>query len=187
MDEKKAELALEQGRRVKQLLKEHKWTQKSLSEAIHQHAGAINAKLSGKRTITMGDAKDIAKLFPPVRWQWIAGQDNFKFPEDVAADALNRAKDDAKLLEAIVRRVFSDCNYSLKPLSQPELEEYGIFPCDVPYFALVKEGMINGIISYEDYFSLRREIASFSRFTVQNAISKAEKSLFQPIPIKEGD
>lgn len=53
-------------------------TQVEVAEEMGISPIVLNAKLNGKRTLTETDAKIIANLFPPIRYQWILGQDDFE-------------------------------------------------------------------------------------------------------------
>ena len=77
------ELSKKRGENVKQLLSECNMKQKELADKLVYHPAYLNAVLNGKRNLTVDMAREIAKLFPPVRYQWILGEDEYRTQTDL--------------------------------------------------------------------------------------------------------
>lgn len=92
------EIALLRGERVKELLKRFGWTQAALAKELNITESVLNAKLNGKRTLTEGDAEQIAELFPPVRKGWIMGDERYPTWGAEFAGAIRKANNEAELL-----------------------------------------------------------------------------------------
>lgn len=93
------------GDRVKKLIDMYnkespgeKITQFSLAEDLKIHYNAFNAKLNGKRTLTLNDAKAIANKFPGTRYQWIMLEDDFRTEGERLAHAFEKVKHEGNLL-----------------------------------------------------------------------------------------
>lgn len=93
------EIANKRGERVKELLKRYGWTQAQLAEKLNNMPESVlNAKLNGKRTLTEGDAIQIANLFPPVRKGWIMGEERYPTWGAELTGAMNQANQEGELL-----------------------------------------------------------------------------------------
>lgn len=78
----KPEINRESALRIKELLEDNNVKQKELAEKLHYSEQHISLILTGKRPLSVETAKEIAKLFPPVRFEWIMGYDNFRTPTE---------------------------------------------------------------------------------------------------------
>ena len=92
------EIALLRGERVKELLKRFGWTQAALAKELNITESVLNAKLNGKRTLTEGDAEQIAELFPPVRKGWIMGDERYPTWGVEFAEGIREANNEGELL-----------------------------------------------------------------------------------------
>lgn len=115
------EIALLRGERVKELLKRYGWTQARLAEELNgMPESVLNAKLNGKRTLTEGDAIQIANIFPPVKVGWIMGVDRFPTQGEEMQGVLDQARQEGHLLNIGFGAFASLIGYSVTPPQLPE-------------------------------------------------------------------
>lgn len=77
---------------------ENKKTQAGLAESMGKSTIVINAKLNGKRSITLDDAKSIAAFFPGVRYQYIMGDDEYITTAAQLESVVQTARDEGNLM-----------------------------------------------------------------------------------------
>lgn len=116
------EIALLRGERVKELLKRFGWTQAALAKELNITESVLNAKLNGKRTLTEGDAEQIAELFPPVRKGWIMGNERYPTWGDMQSNAVTQADHEGELLNTGLFAFASLNGYSI---TQPNWQDMG--------------------------------------------------------------
>lgn len=75
------------GERVSWLRKRHNWTQEQLADALHVEPNYISMIETGKRKLPVKRAKEIALLFPPLRYQYLLCEDDYETDGDLL-DAL---------------------------------------------------------------------------------------------------
>ena len=75
------------GKRVNLVRKRHHWTQEQLAEAIHVEPNYISMIETGRRKLPVKRAKEIAALFPPLRYQYLLCEDDYETDNDLL-DAL---------------------------------------------------------------------------------------------------
>ena len=69
------------GERVSKLRKRHNWTQEQLAEALDVEPNYISMIETGRRKLPVKRAKQIALLFPPLRYQYLLCEDDFETEE----------------------------------------------------------------------------------------------------------
>lgn len=77
---------------------ENKKTQAGLAESMGKSTIVINAKLNGKRSITLDDAKKIADYFPGVRYQYIMGEDDYITMKSQLESVVQTARNEGNLM-----------------------------------------------------------------------------------------
>lgn len=89
------------GKRIKELMTDNNLKQKEFAQILGYTEQHISALVQGKRHLSDQAAIAIAKKFPPVRYEWLMGYDDFKNPETAKYGPLilkfanNKAKQDA--------------------------------------------------------------------------------------------
>lgn len=89
MGRKKVEVNPIRGQRLKLLLSEHKMEQKELAEKINYTKEHISYIITGQRNLTEDAAKKIVALFPPTRFEWLMGFDNFRTENEKSLSLFN--------------------------------------------------------------------------------------------------
>ena len=97
------ELNKKRGERVKELLKAENMRQADLADLINFTPEHLNAILNGKRNLTADTAKAIAKIFVPVRHEWILCEDNFKTENEKIASIMQWKESPTELLEQLMQ------------------------------------------------------------------------------------
>ena len=109
------ELSKKRGDNVKKLLKQYGWTQGQLAKELRIAPTNLNAKLNGSRTLTDYDAELIAKLFPPVRAEWIMGTERFPTQGQDNWEVIQQARQEGELLNLGFCAFASLVGYTVSP------------------------------------------------------------------------
>lgn len=83
MGRKKGEINKIRGERLRQLLSERGIDQKDLADKIGYTAEHISYVVNGKRNLTEDAARSIVNLFPPTRFEWLMGYDDYMTMSDL--------------------------------------------------------------------------------------------------------
>lgn len=191
MRRSRAEVNPKSALRVKELLEDHKMNQKQLADALHYTEQHISLILTGKRPLLPETAKEIAKLFPPVRFEWIMGYDDFRTPTEYKEFPHAKAAVDKQFAKQAVTMLADTFGYKFKiagshgvPFSLDEVT--GI--SDEARYLLAKhidamrgdckyEVTLNGIrvadISIDEFNSLVSEIKDFTEFKLSKLCKEA--------------
>ena len=81
MARKRLEINKDSGNRLRQLLQENGLTQQFFAEQVGYTEQHVSLLVTGKRRLTPEAATQITKMFPPVRFEWLMGFDDYKTPE----------------------------------------------------------------------------------------------------------
>lgn len=71
------------GGRVSKVRKQHNWTQEQLATAMGVEPNYISMLETGSRKLPVKRAKEIASLFPPLRYQFLLCEDDFETDADL--------------------------------------------------------------------------------------------------------
>ena len=71
------------GDRVSRVRKRHNWTQEQLADALHVEPNYISMIETGNRKLPVKRAKEIASLFPPLRYQYLLCEDDCETDSDL--------------------------------------------------------------------------------------------------------
>ena len=112
------------GKRVAELIKELNMTQIEFGEKIGLGSRQISCIVTGKRRLTEDNARRIAELFPPVRFEWLMGWDDYKTIKQLQHECimeesksiLKSPLESAKHLY-LVADVLRELGYSFEPLN----------------------------------------------------------------------
>lgn len=180
MQNNDTELSKKRGRRIKSLLKDHNMRQIDLASAIVWSPEHLSAVLNGRRTLTTEMAVSIAALFPPVRYQWLMGEDDFRTEEDRFSHILDKMEDSAKTFHSLFKGIASNFNYEIKLLDPKMLDENHIAAITDPCYAIVDRGKVIACISFDEYSRLRNEIAHYSSYLFGNLLTKTKSRVLEP-------
>ena len=75
------------GERVSRIRKRYNWTQEQLADTLHVEPNYISMIETGNRKLPVKRAKEIASLFPPLRYQYFLCEDDYETDSDLL-DAL---------------------------------------------------------------------------------------------------
>ena len=75
------------GERVSRVRKRYNWTQEQLADTLHVEPNYISMIETGNRKLPVKRAKEIASLFPPLRYQYLLCEDDYETDSDLL-DAL---------------------------------------------------------------------------------------------------
>lgn len=87
------------GKRVKQIIKEQKITQKELAKKIYLSEKTVSHMINGESSVTKPTAKAIHDLYPEYLTEWILGLTDNKNKLEVFRSALTQAQEEADLLD----------------------------------------------------------------------------------------
>lgn len=111
---KQSEINIVSAFRIKELLHDHNMTQKQLSDKLHYSEQHISLILTGKRPLLVSTAQEIASLFPPVRFEWIMGYDDFRTPAEYKAFPHAKAAVDKQFAKQAVTILADTLGYKFK-------------------------------------------------------------------------
>ena len=135
MPRMKSEINHESALRIKELLDDNDMKQKELAEKLHYSEQHISLILTGKRPLPVETAKEIARLFPPVRFEWIMGYDNFRTPTEYAEVPFAKKAADKQFAKQAVSMLAATSGYKFEVEGTSGC---AISPEDV--FGMTKEG-----------------------------------------------
>ena len=115
MGRKKVEINTIRGDRLNKLLAKNGMSQKDLAETIGYTKEHISYIVNGRRNLTDDAAQAIVKLFPPTRFEWLMGYDDFETP--LLKDGYIALKPfmEKKIREKAVTAFFKAVNLTFKP------------------------------------------------------------------------
>lgn len=119
--------------------------QQTLADEIPLTAQYFSAMINGSRPFQVSVAKRIAEIFPPVRYQWIMGFDDFKTEDDFIK--YTEAEAENKVYLAI-ENLIAGLGFDLYS---------------------------DGEYSQSDIMNLFEEIADFSEFKIKKLIERSVK------------
>lgn len=175
------------GDRVREVRKEHEWTQQRLAEAIGLQPNHISMIEKGKRGLTLDKAKQIAALFPPTRFEYLMCFDNFKTPMQKQIHPIAKRLAEKSRCNRAVENFFDTFNLKFElNFSDPELEKIGqkklsdlseeevesLILNSIPMmqrpdtFLIKKDDEVLGYCSDEERKRLFEEIIDFAEFKI---------------------
>jgi len=80
---KKEEINKICGKRLRELISASNLTQYEFADKINYTEQQVSYMVNGKRRITPDAAMRIAEMFPPTRFEWLLGLDDFKTPFEI--------------------------------------------------------------------------------------------------------
>lgn len=110
----KPEINRESALRIKELLEDNNVKQKELAEKLHYSEQHISLILTGKRPLSVETAREIAKLFPPVRFEWIMGYDNFRTPTEYQEFPFSKIAVDKQFAKQAISMLAAMSGYQFK-------------------------------------------------------------------------
>ena len=191
MRRSRAEVNPKSALRVKELLQDNELNQKQLADMLHYTEQHISLILTGKRPLLPETAKEIAKLFPPVRFEWIMGYDDFRtpteykeFPHAKAAVDKQFAKQAVTILADILGYKFKIVGSRGVPFSLDEVmgvsdearellaKQVDAIRGDCKY-EVTRNGINVADISIDEFNSLVLEIKDFTEFKLSKLCKEA--------------
>lgn len=160
-----------------------KKTQRELASEMDILPETLNAKLNNKRTLTEEDARKIATYFPGARFEYIMCYDDYITWEERTNAILDKAADDARAIDVLIRRILKDTDCTIKFFKKEDAPE-GI-KLDIDCFAIIEHNRVVGLFPVSEYTAMRHEIAEFASFVVAKKVSNVRKQLLSPFPYKE--
>ena len=114
MPRMKSEINYESALRIKEILEDNNVKQKELAEKLHYSEQHISLILTGKRPLPVETAKEIARLFPPVRFEWIMGYDDFRTPTEYREFPFAKKAVDKQFAKQAVSMLAATSGYQFK-------------------------------------------------------------------------
>lgn len=189
-----AELSKKRGEKVKQLLRENRMRQIDLANKIHVTPEHLNAVLNGKRTFHEELAKAIADVFN-VRYEWIAGYDDFRTKDDyneaplkkIIANACDKRTVFSAMLFALGydKSVLDYSDYAdttlldIEGMCPEDFAEYlvGVSQqVDKIEYSFQKNGKEEGRCTAHEYESLINEVFEFVEFKMDKICKKGRQN-----------
>ena len=191
MPRKQSEINIESAFRIKELLHDHEMTQKQLAGKLHYSEQHISLILTGKRPLPVETAKEIAKLFPPVRFEWIMGYDDFRTPTEYKEFPHSKAAVDKQFAKQALTMLADTLGYKFKisgshgvPFSLDEVmgvsdetrellaKHADAIRGDCKY-EVTRNGIHMADISINEFNSLVLEIKDFTEFKLSKLCKEA--------------
>ena len=137
MSRKATEINPIRAERVKTLIKREKITQTKLSEMLFRSQQNISAIVKAKIALTEDTAKQIIKLFPAYRLQWLLGYDDIMLHTEELKQMINRKADTAEAINEVIRLVADEicAREKIKRPTIPFLYDFSILQTQLHDYA----------------------------------------------------
>lgn len=181
MGNKKKEVNVESGKRLKKLIATYSIPQKVFAEMIGYTEQHLSLIVTGKRSLTIEAAKRIAQMMN-VRVEWLMGLDDYMTQHDVDVspqlDGMNRRKDICGAMELLARVV----GYEISKLSNDGEKAFQILAnsdgCYIEEvgaeYCISKKGNKSVKLKYDEFLQLSKEIADFTEFKLNKVLKEVE-------------
>lgn len=188
MSKPKTQLNLKANERIKELVLDSGLTRERFAETINytpQHLSRLLSK-TNPTPVTIDTANRIAQVYH-VRYEWVMGIDDYKTDTDCMEAQVERAQAIGDAVHCLFKEYCKDNGFSIKLYEKDDLEKLGLRRYDdySPYYVVIRNDEITGMIAIKDYLELRHEILHYSTYLFDKIRQKTEKNLLKPIPLPE--
>lgn len=174
----------EQGKRLKQLLKDHGLTQENLAEIMDKSQQTVSKLCRSAQQLSNDAAWDLAKRFGVnPNWLLCKSDDMLGNPNDYEVDSALRSWDADITVESMIQKVLDDLGYSFvrsgdtrfitderSEMPLPDRDYYGA------YNILDSEQRKLGRCSMNDYDDFTEDIVDYIEFRFQKLLVKAQSN-----------
>lgn len=173
---------IELGNRVSKVRKASKQTQAWLAEQLGVEPNYISMIETGKRPLTVKNAQKIAALFPPVRFQWLVGWDDFKTEDDENDYERQRSKRAGIMEEEMMKKIARQAGYELSYQSIPMDE---LFRGGDAYILSDVSGVTTGL-TLSEYLDFWYDFMDYAAFRLKRTVERKRNHSQIKIDIEGG-
>lgn len=156
--------------RIKALLQERGMNQQSLADEIPLTAQYFSAMINGHRNFQVDVAKRIAEILPPVRYQWIMGEDDFKTERDL----IEHSEKNTDKVYLAIENLVDGLGFGLYAENLEESIPVNKIPSECTLFLYNDyENISVGEYTQADIMNLFEEIADFAEFKIKKLIERS--------------
>lgn len=173
IEKKQPEINKEIGKRLGSYLKEQNIKQDDLASEVGLSSGAyVSQIVTGRRNLTLQNAKNIAEKYPPVRWEWLLCIDNYK-----TKDEMNRARAEDFSEQRKAEKLYNDQIFPAFVTGLEDLRGYGLnlqASDDLLGQCVIitdKENKPVGSISLEAYKRFQAEVEHYATYLIRQIVN----------------
>ncbi|MCE5190028.1 MAG: hypothetical protein LLF75_12725 [Eubacteriales bacterium] len=144
------------------------------------HKSGADQLVTAKRRLTTDSAVRIAKMFPPVRFEWLMGYDDFKTLADKKISELRKPINEGNLLLDAVTMIAYTAGYEIVLFDKTE--ESGLINIDDALknikegYKIYRGGKMVATCSLDRFNGTANEIFDFAKFMIQKLVGERDET-----------
>ena len=168
MGRKKCEINKIRGERLRQLLSERGVDQKELARKIGYTSEHLSYIVNGKRNLTEDAARSIVSLFPPTRFEWLMGFDDYQTAAEKEVSEFNEFRSEWGARIHAVQMLAYLSGYSIELFSEDEHNVETIIHSVKKGYKITKGGVVMGCCPIERFNLLALDIQELSEQRIKS-------------------